>query len=203
MSRKAARRRNVSGRKENRTLAPNAQGGPAAHKEATRRAREALRIAERRKKAWDLFVGRDMTFEQIGKALDVSGKTAHGDVIAYRDAAVREEMFGDPDLARQRQQAGLSALVATHWKGRRKRVSAEVILGAFQQEARLLGLNLQRKDTFTAEQVVGLVRGLTALFMEVVQDPDLRRQFSQGLKRRVGGALPGAVVSEQQDKKGG
>lgn len=192
---KGAGRRKVSGSKR---LQHDHQGGPPAHRAAVRRAADAVRIAKRRKKAWDLFLQRGKTFEEIGLALGVSGKTAWEDVVAYRDEAVRHELFGDADAMRARQAAGIDAVVEAHWKRRGKKANAEVILDAFAQESRLYGLNLQRKDTFTAEQVFGLVKGITALFMEVVQDPEARRQFSLGLKRKVGGALPGAVVSEQQ-----
>lgn len=201
-SSRAAGRRNVRGRKR---LQRDHQGGPAASKAAKRRAQEALRLAKRRRQAWDLFLQRGKTFEQIGAALGVSGKTAWEDVVAYRDEAVRHELFGDADALRMRQVAGIDALIDAHWRKRGKKSSAEVILDAFAHEARLMGLNLQRKDTFTAEQVFGLVKGITALFMEVVQDPEARRQFSLGLKRKLGGALPGTVVSEQQQgpPKGG
>lgn len=200
-------RRNVRERNRRTRLQTAHAGGPAANKAAKRQAADALRIAARRRKAWDLFLERGKTFVQIGEALGVSGKTAYEDVVAYRDEAVRNEMFGDPDSLRRRQLAGVDALIASHWKRRGKKANAEVILDAFAHEARLMGLNLQRKDTFTAEQVFALVRGITALFTEIVQDPDQRRQFSLGLRRKVGTALPpgsvGAVVSEQEKKGGG
>ncbi len=39
---------------------------------------------------------------------------------------------------------------------------------------------------YSAEQVVGLIRGVTSLFLEVVSDAHLRRQFALGLS---GGSL--------------
>lgn len=184
-------RRNVRG---GTRLQSKHRGGPPANREAKKRVADALRIAARRKKAWELFLQRGSTFVEIGAKLGVSGKTAYEDVVAYRDEAIRHELFGDVDSLRMRQQLGIDALIEAHWRKRGKKANAEVILDAFAQEARLMGLNLQRKDTFTAEQVFGLVRGITELFMEVVQDPEARRQFSLGLRRKVGGALPPGQV---------
>jgi len=188
---------NGKSRKPKRGLTSGVLSGPPAHNEAVHKARDAERQAVRRKAAWRLFVDRGLTFEEIGKALGVSGKTAHGDVMAYKEGLAD---LTDAELVRARQAAGLDGIVAAHWKRRGRKANAEVILDAFQHEARLFGVNLQRKDSYTADQVLGVLRSITALFMEIVQDPDARRQFSLGLRRKVG-AIAGPVVSEQGPEK--
>jgi hypothetical protein len=168
-------------------------GGPAAHKIAISRAAAAEKLARRRRAAWDLFVGERLTFLEIGARLGVSNKTAWEDVVAHRDALVREQLL-DPDMARSRQIGGIAALVQTHWKSRRKKNSADVILAAWTREAKLLGLDA-RQDVYSADQVAAVLRGIAGLFMEIVADPEQRRQFSIGLRRKVGALAAQAGIN--------
>jgi len=161
---------------------------------ATKRAAAAVRLAARRRQAWDLFVGERLTFEQIGARLGCGSSTAWRHVVDHRDALVREQLL-DVDMLRARQLGGVSALVTTHWKNRRRKSSADVILSAWTREAKLMGLDAYRPDVYSADQVANVLRGIAALFMEIVADPEQRRAFSIGLRRKVGALAAQAGIN--------
>lgn len=161
--------------------------GPPGHKEAVRNARKAEEIATRRRKAWKLFL-EDATFDEIGKACGVSNYTAWHDCMAYYEGLQQRDL-DQAELLLAQQNGQLAALVRTHWYKKHEKASADVILRALERRARLYGLDRQRADTFTPEQVLNLLRGVTALFLEIVSDTELRRQFAAGLRRKIGPAL--------------
>lgn len=159
-------------------------GGPAAHKEAVRLANTERRIAARQRKAWRLFLA-GATFEQVGQQTGTSGKTAWYDCVAYRSLLRERDAYG-AELMLARQNGQLDALVLSHWGRMGQRDSAQVILSALDRQAKLNGLDRKGHDAFTPEQVISLVRTISSLFLEVVQDNELRRQFAAGLRRRLG-----------------
>jgi hypothetical protein len=70
-----------------------------------------------------------------------------------------------------------------------RKASADVVLGTLEREARLFGLDAQRQDSYSLDQVVNLVRSIAALFQEVVDAADAlerRQRFAAGLRRMVG-----------------
>lgn len=138
-----------------------------------------------------MYFDEDRKLEDIAEATKVSIFTASMDVRLARDAA----MAADADrlvLDRERQAARLERLIAGSMaqalaRGKLKsQGAAGVALNAMARESRLLGLDARREDTFSSEQVAGLLRGITQLFVEVVQDERLRREFALGLRRKVG-----------------
>lgn len=163
-------------------------GGPAAHNEAVRTARDFTRTFARRQKAWALFDA-GATFEQIGEACGVSNVTAWKDCKAVRAHA---EQYLGLDAADRilRQDDRLQALHRAHYPTRTKKDSADVLLGIYKREAQLFGLDAKRDDLVPAEQVFAVIRVVGQLFMEVVADATLRQQFAQGLRQRVGALGP-------------
>jgi hypothetical protein len=66
----------------------------------------------------------------------------------------------------------------------------------------------ERPDGFTAVQVLSLVRSLTAVFLDVVQDAEQRRRFVVGVRRLLPAAadvevddLPAGKSSELEDEE--
>ena len=168
-------------------------GGPAASREARRRAIAAEQVAQRRLKAWQLYVGGadPVTFNQVGHLLGVSGKTAWMDIMhVYRGLQGTEDLA----LLRARMQSRLDGIHRAHWAKRADKASADVLLRVLEREARLHGLDRpQRAEGYTVEQMVAAIRSFAAVFLEVVQDVELRRQFALGMRRRVGPARAGTV----------
>ncbi len=184
---KRGRKRNV---KLRNGLTRQMKGGPAAHKEAVRNARTAQRIAARRHKAWELFVG-GATFVQIGQALEVSNRTAWYDVKAVYDGLLAHGLV-NADLMRMRQQAELDALKRANWDRATKKgnkASADVIMKTLDREARLNGLDRERKEVYSYDQVMLIVQAAAAVYMKVEADLEKRRLYIAGLRRQLGPAL--------------
>lgn len=182
------------------------RGGPAAntkpangltrrgrsHSEATRTARKAAEIATRSRKAWDLFTRDELTFEQIGKRLGVSNYTAHQDVMRVKNHLLDGGAL-DPDLLRTKQQARLTRIARLHNKKAGTKTGADVLIRVSEREARLNGLDRQRETGYTLDQMLGLLRGIRALFLDLVTDDGVRQAFARGLTGKVGPALMKAI----------
>lgn len=171
--------------------------GPPAHAEAVRRARDEERIAARRAKAWRLFAVEELTFDQIGKRLNVSGKTAFYDVQAVRRAR-KDAGLLDADFLADRQQATIRTVIRTHLPKRDRVESARVILQALEREARLNGLDRQREAGYTAEQVVALAKALAADLLAAFPATEERRRIADVFRRRMG---EGAIEAEPAERK--
>jgi hypothetical protein len=161
-------------------------GGPPAHREGVKRARKIEELAVRRSRAWELYVA-NATFEQIGKQLKISTKTAWDDVTRRRDEIEREGLL-DANALRARQQAGIDRLKRRHFGRLGDETTADrataAILAAYEREARLNGLDAKPKDGLVSlDAVAGLLRGLVGLFHELVGDDLLRRRFADGMRR--------------------
>lgn len=174
------------------------KGGPAAHKETVRRAKKAEEKAARRLKAWDYLLA-GCTFKQIGQLCGVSDYTAWHDCMAYYEH-LATHMPASLELKVAQQDGQLDALIRSHWAKKQEKASADIILRAQERRAKLFGLDRQRDGMFTADQVMGLVRGVTALFLEVVNDAELRRQFAVGLRRKLGSGLTGTIETPPRDE---
>lgn len=181
-------RRKHSGRGFNRFP----KGGPNAHTYAVKKARDIERLAKRRADAWRLFVDKAMTFDEIGKVLDISGKTAWEDVVKVRQALIERGLL-DEDLIRARQQASLDILRAKHIAKAGKKDSAEILLRTLEREARLNGIDRQRTIGYSADQVMALLRTMTELFLETVSDLEARRRFIAGIRQKIAPALAQAL----------
>ena len=159
-------------------------GGKPANREATKSAAKRAEMIARQTKVWELYVA-GATLKQAGVAVGVSEPTAWHDVRATL-ARLQELATIDGDLALRRQLARLDAIHRAHYPNRGERASAEILLATNAHEAKLLGLYAQRETGYTVEQVTGMLRGLTALFLEVVQDGEARRRFADGIRRIAG-----------------
>ena len=179
----------TNGRKATR-LTRIAVGGPHAHAESVRRANDAQRIVTRRNQAWTMHLA-GATHKQIAEALKVSTYTAHTDVVTYRQQLIREGLL-DADGLRARQQAGLSAILRQAYGKMVKGdlAAAKVMLDTYERAARLNGLDLKRQDAVPLEQVLALMRTMTTAFVEIVVDPELRRQFAAVIRRQIGPLAP-------------
>ena len=172
-------------------LARQFTGGPAAHGEARRNARKAEELAARRAKAWRLFCDQGLTFIEIGRRLGVSNYTAHSDVMAVKRAM--DAILGeDAEVLRARQASNLRSVIHRHLPRRDRVESARVILQALEGERRLFGLEKQRENTFTAEQVVELGRALARDIIAEIPDMVLRLKVLGVFKKR----LPAGQVLE-------
>lgn len=160
-------------------------GGPAASKEVKRRLRDAERIAKRRHRAWQLYVGGvdgdELSYIDVGKILGISNKTAWEDVMhVYRSFEAME--MGNSEMIRSRQQAIVNALRRAHWPKRDQVAHARIILDGLDREAKLHGIDRQ-KAAYSEEQMAAVVRACWTTFLAVVKDDEQRRLFSAGLKR--------------------
>lgn len=153
--------------------------------------RRTARVLAQRKRAWLLKTEKNLTFMEIGKQLGVSNKTAWEYYYGHI-ADMKAEGVDETRRILDRHQLVLDKIIQTHLKRVASRGSAEILVAALSREAKLHGLDKSTKVGFSAEQVVALVRAITGLFLDVVQDPGLRRKFSDGLRRR----LPGPVALE-------
>lgn len=171
------------------------RGGPPAHREATKAALKRAEILARQERSWSLWVG-GATLRQAGDLLKVSDYTVWHDVRAHLDG-LRERSLAQGEAATARQLARLDALVRSHYPKRAERASAEIILAAAAHEAKLLDLYPRRETGYTTEDMVGVIKGMTALFLEVVADAEQRRAFAAGIRRLVAGqAIEGSVVPD-------
>jgi hypothetical protein len=102
-------------------------------------------IAERRVKAFELRKG-GASYRQIGRALEVSEKTAHGDVMTRLRALARTEETVAADVRRLELER-LDTLLVAHWAaatGGDERAT-RVALSILERRARLLGLDAPAK----------------------------------------------------------
>jgi hypothetical protein len=198
MAMKRGRKRNVKPRKEG--LTRQHKGGPAAHKEAVARALRVEGIARRQAQAWRLFTER-LTMDQIGAKLDISNAQAHRDCCAFRD---KLDQYGVEDavLLRTRQQANIDGLILAHWPKRREKASADIIRDAMAREARLNGLDRERKDAYSPDQMATVLRICLAVLRETVPDIEAQRLYAVGLRRRLGPALASAIDVSATDSEG-
>ena len=66
----------------------------------------------------------------------------------------------------------------------------ERLTASSERRAKLFGVDLQAGEGhFTADQVMSMIRQITGLFLEVVTDLELRRQFTIGLRRTLGPSM--------------
>ena len=121
-------------------------------------------IAERRVKAFELRKG-GASYRQIGRALGVSEKTAHGDVITRLRELARIEEHVAADV-RQLEVERLDALLMGHWGAATSgdERASRVVLSVLERRARLLGLDAPAK---VDERVAG-----TAIMRIVWGDAD-------------------------------
>lgn len=171
-------------------------GGPPAHREAVKVARRKVEILERQNRAWELFVA-GATFKQIGEACQVSAKTAWYDCKAVLERLEAEQALNAVTLI-TRQQARLDALHRAHFPKRDESDSAQILLAISRREAQLHGLDKKRDDVVPVEQVLSFVKNITATFMEIVVDAEMRRKFLMGLRQQMGplATLTGEVVKD-------
>lgn len=123
------------------------QGGPPAHHEASKRARQLGLITMRQQRAWDLFTA-GATFQQVGDALGVSNKTAWEDCVAVK-RQLPVLLVKECVLIRARQLARLDGVHRAHWPKRHQKPHADVLLKVYEREAKLLGLDAPTKITPT------------------------------------------------------
>lgn len=168
------------------------RGGPAGSKDARRREKQRIERQARKERAYAMYFGEGKTIYEIAAELKVSSYTASVDVREARQQAIEHDA---ERLWLMRERMGERIERITSRALRKSRPDDRLALQAMAQESKLYGLDLRPTDTFTAEQVIGLMRGVTALFLETVPDEALRRQFALGLKRRMG-AIAGEVVEQ-------
>lgn len=181
MAKRGRRPSNVTRRKGFTVKQP---GGPAAHKESVRRARERERILRRQAEAWRLHTELKLTFEQIGQRTGVSGKTAWEDVTNHAEG-LRERGYLDSRLILVEQQAQIDGVKAKHYPRRGNPRNAEVLRWTLDHEAKLHGLYKPREAGYSVVQVLALLRGLLQDIIAVVTDEDARRQIAAIVRRRA------------------
>lgn len=171
-------------------------GGKNLHREAVLNAKRL----ERQQRAWRLLVAGEglglTSFDDIGKALGVSGVTAWKDCLAVANR-LNQAILTDAATYRAMQASELAAIKKAHWQKRHTKAGADVLIRTMEREAKLLNLDVRPPDNgYTAEQVLGLVKGMTVLFMDIVDDPEMRRRFAQGLRRQIGAPIDVEAVEE-------
>ena len=163
-----------------------ARGGPPSHKSAIARAQELELITERGRRAWQLFVG-GATFNQIGKELGVSGKTAYYDCISVKKAMPLVLGIEGLELLKARALDRIQAMILTHWPNRGKKPSADVIKGMLEREAAMLGLDAPKTPQgFTADEVARILSGISVDIRQIVTDATMLRAIHVALQRRSG-----------------
>lgn len=184
-------------------LARRFRGGPPAHREAVRRAKELEARLKRQKQVWQLFTGPDeLTLDQIGARLGVSGKTVFYDRKAVIDRMIASGLL-DADLRRIKVDSQLSAVVRAHWSKLGDPRHSAIVLQAQRDIRQLNGLDLEKKDAYSYEQMVTALRAMAAVFLEVVSDVEARRLYAAGIRRRLGPALaPPIDVASQKPPDG-
>jgi len=173
--------------KAKRTAAvPHGGGRPAAQ----RAAKTAARL-EMQAHVWRLLVsgGGTTSFKQIGREVGCSEVTAWRYALAYANRLDRQ-ILGDAKTWRMVQASQIQAIKEAHWKNKGKKTSADVILRAMEREAKLLGIDREPDaGVYSGTQVKSMLQGLFMLFVQLVEDVELRRQFALGIRRQ----LPAAV----------
>lgn len=181
---------------------PRRPRGPAGNKAAKRRHRQLLDTLRRQKRAWTLYIdpAKHLTLDDVGKRLGVSGKTVWYDIAAVRDRLIATGAL-DADIIRLRQQHQLERIRSAHWRKRAAVGNAGVLLDIAKREAALNGLDLKRTDAWTPAQVTELVQRITAGFLRVVSDVELRRQFAEVLRAEapVEGEVLGLPVATTKE----
>lgn len=163
------------------------KGGPPGHALAVRTAVRAVRA----QRAFEMLRG-GQTFRQIAKALDVSVYTAFEDCKRVL-AEINGKLALQADEYRAIHLQRTEGIVQSHYGNRKDARSASMVLAALDRQAKLLGLDAKGDAGYSPEQVVTLVRGMVALFLEVVGDAELRRQYAAGVRRQLGGLAKGVV----------
>ena len=186
-------------RKQNGLTTYQGAAGRPAHIDAIKRAKELALISERQFMAWNLFVA-GATFEQVGKELKVSNKTAWTDVMAVKDSLPLVLAHHGVEVLKARVLARTDALVRTHWPAKAKKDSADVILKAMEREAKVVGYDAKREDGFTAEQVTSVFRAMLTDLLELITDPATRQAIAEVMRRRAG-LLAGETIDVPPEKK--
>lgn len=164
--------------------------GPPAHRSVVKRARELQLITERQLQAWELFVA-GYTFEQIGTALKVSGKTAFYDCVNVRKALPDVLAADGLALVRRRAIRRLDDLWRHHWEGRRKPTMD--LIRILEREAAILGYDAPKQTGIAVEDVARLLAAMRASVLQHVADPEVRRVIAEAI-RQQSRLLPGAVI---------
>lgn len=197
MPKRAAKNRNNSTGKLPR-LSQVGKYGPAAHKDAVKKANALVARLDRQRTAWELFVG-GATLQQIGDRFGLSAKTAYYDVVEHRERMIQTGALEDVEVLRTRHLSRLDSIHRAHYPKRHTKDSADVLLGVLSREAKLLGLDKRQEGGYSGEQVLALVRGMVNLFLEVVADPELRRAYATGVRRQLGGIVKDIPVTPKKD----
>jgi len=163
--------------------------GPRAlprHKGTAKTVSAARRLA-RRRKAFELLK-RGLTFRAIGKELGVSHVVAWLDCKAVFEQESKTLQL-DVDEWRALHVERTEGIVQAHFGKKAQTGSAQTVLKALDYQAKLIpGLHQAPEGTYTQDQVIALMRGVATLFMELVDDADLRKRFAMGVRRRLGSA---------------
>jgi hypothetical protein len=188
------------------------KGGPAAHKEAVRRAQFEENRARQRREAWAMFV-KHLTFQQIGDAMrpPVSNKTAYY-LCRERLAELQREGIQDDALMFARAQQHLDemrrALLPSLWhrSPNVRKNAADTLVAVSAREARLMGLDRTKAEGYSVEQVRGLLRGVQVALHEAVgaaeaalteaQRALVESRFNAALRR-----FAGATVAEAKGQR--
>lgn len=180
--------------KNHRTFTHGRGNKVARHKETTR----SVVILARRERAFALLKT-GMTFKEIGTRLGVSIYTAWTDCRAVFDEGY-QRLALDADAWRRLHIERAEGIVKAHYSKKANAGSAQTVLRALDYQAKLIpGLHQPPEGTYTADQVAGLMRGIAGLFMELVDDGELRKRFALGVRRRLGSAAVIEVTAEKEE----
>ena len=167
-------------------LTPRGNVALGAHMEAVQTARQI----ERRYRSWDLLRA-GATMIQIGQQLGVSHSTACEDCHTVAEE-LRSLTLLQAEEWRTLQVQRCEAVILAHWKARGTKASAEVILNAGREEAKLLGTYAPVKITPT--DLTG-----TRPYATLSDDELYARMQALALEAAQQGALPGVVVTQRPD----
>ena len=172
--------------------------GPGGHKQSIQGARDERRILVRQQDASRLYVDQMLTYEEIGKRLGTSIKTAWYDVDAAR-ARLYADATAETRAILQRQQALIDRLYKAHQRQATRKTSpskssSEVVLEVMGHEAKLRGLYPERKQGYSLDQVLSILRNYTGIVMDALRGiedgrvpvPAARGLIAQGLREQMG-----------------
>lgn len=164
------------------------------HYQAVKKAQQVDRARE----AWNLFkAGNSMA--KIAEHLKVSPFTVWRDLTWLLNLKT-SSLALDVTQWREIHNDRLEALVRTHFSKIDKRESADILLRTLERQAKLLNLDLAKADGMvSAQQVMTVLRGAAALFMELVPDPEKRAQWTAGLKRMTGTVIDVTPETKEEE----
>lgn len=199
------------GRKANARPANGFGDGRAkSHREEHRKVQEALKLLNRREQAWDLL-REGLTFKQIGERLKVSNYTAHTDCRWVYEHVKLKGLALSAEEWRALQLDRTEAIVRQHMPKRAQPRHADVLMRAMEQQRKLVpGLEAESDGCGRCRDIM---RICTLMFMEIVADPEGRRRWVEGLRRKAPelaatdvtpngqGEVTGTREAEQKEKK--